>query len=174
MYTAEKQLITILYYLLSKMNATDIYENFTPSIICDLDGVLVDERKVRKRFTVTLHSGEKKVVDWDGYFMALWEWELITTALPILNAPMIHFFTARNEICRDITTEWIDTHLPHIQNYTLHMRKTWDKSNGTDVKERFLSEIDTSKVLYAIDDDGYTCQMYRNHWLNFFHTHFYN
>lgn len=146
---------------------------YAPIVICDIDWVIADERNVRKRHTI-VNDDWTHTVNWDWYFKDLWECPLITDALSLISAPHIHFFTWRNESCRQITEDWLDANLPHIQDYTLHMRKDGDYRKWDIVKSEFLSRIDTSQVMYAIDDDAYICQMYRQHGIKFIHVFFYN
>ena len=68
--------------------------------------------------------------------------------------------TARPEVNRPETEEWLQKHLP--QYAALYMRKEFVKA--TTMKEDALHDIDELwDVAFAIDDSPYNCDVYNDH-----------
>ena len=127
-------------------------ENDLPdAIICDIDGTLA-HMKDRGPFDWA-RVGEDVLDDNIAHILYLYQYE--TSAEIIL-------MSGRDEICRDITEEWLDHN--SVDYSTLHMRPKHDNRKDSIVKRELYEQYIKGKynVLFVLDDRQQVVDMWRD------------
>lgn len=138
--------------------------SLTPAIIVDLDGTLISN----EHRPPTLYAKPTGGTDWDKWLAdsvgdqpAQWCVDLV---MAMSNTHRIVFLTGRRESnARDVTRQWLATHMPHLTDYDLIMRGESDFREAPEVKRdalltKILPHFD---VAFAIDDLADNCSVFR-------------
>ena len=138
-------------------------------ILCDLDGVLADNRHRLHFITPPEH-------DWEAFYAAMGDDTIISPVAHLLDAmrhydrPLVDetrviFVTGRPERYRLQTVDWLTRHaVERERDYeTMLMRPDDDPHRpAADLKRDFLAQVGgPGVVLLAIDDDPRVVTMYR-------------
>ena len=145
-------------------------------IICDIDGVLADERVRRNKFlkkaqdtlwknldTVEQAIKTAATMDYDGYYSDVSNDGHISHLWKLLEGKKVIFLTGRRESCRHQTLLWLER-LPYIKANTkfLRMRSEWDYRHASILKSQMaLQVMEEFDVSFAIDDNEDICLEYR-------------
>ena len=135
-------------------------KNKTPLYIFDLDGTLAD---IEHR----LYLIEQDKQEWELFFWACIDDKPIEHVIRILEllAPRadIWIWTGRDEICRQMTVEWIEKFVG-ISAYQLWMRMHGDHQQDSALKQLWLEsmhEDDRSRLVAVFEDRNQVVQMFR-------------
>lgn len=139
------------------------------SIICDIDGVLLDSEHIFDRIEKTGLNGNDK---WDFFNRRANDHDVLADSRIIdileafaLTGYEIVFMTARSSEIWKQTWVKIEMSIAEFAQYhfgfTLLMRDEADKRPSNEVKEDLLKKLqETNSVLLAIDDDPINCEMF--------------
>jgi predicted kinase len=140
---------------------TQIFNEKLPdAIICDLDGTIADN-SWRNVYNTSLCEQDRpigEIIDLinleSGIFIEDECWNT-----------KILFVTARSEIYREKTHDWLIKHveLVHTNNINLFMRPDCDKRHATIIKKELYEQHIKGKynVKYTLDDNPAICRMWR-------------
>lgn len=126
-------------------------------VIVDLDGTIAD---VRHRLHFVTGPGKKR---WKRFFQAqindLPVAALITRIRELSREHEIVIVTARPDVCRAGTEEWLERNgVPYSRMF---MRSTGDHRPDYVVKAEILETIGKERVMLVFEDRPLVCQMYR-------------
>lgn len=115
-------------------------ESLRPAIIVDIDG------------TIAYHNG-RGIFEYDKVHMDLPNHFVISMihSFDSMNYKII-FLTGRPEECRELTIEWLKTHVK-VNDYILHMRKDGDFTKDYLIKEKAFMELQTKYNIKGVFED---------------------
>lgn len=126
--------------------------NLPKAIIVDIDG------------TLALNTSGRGWFDWDRVGEDTPAENVVELVRELIQNPntTVIFMSGRDEVCRDITTDWIRRHLGVFPEH-LHMRIAGDTRPDTVAKlELFNLHVrDNYKVRFVVDDRPSVCRMWR-------------